>query len=77
MDEVSLDVFFAQSPFGSAQAMSNILYSYNADVYLGWIGWAAGAFDTNYEISETPTYSNGVWTDQGIVANCVAGKFKA
>ncbi|OBT92594.1 hypothetical protein VE01_09679 [Pseudogymnoascus verrucosus] len=50
--------------------------NYNADVYLGWIGWAAGSFDTNYELSETPTYSNGVWTDRGIVANCVAGKFK-
>ncbi|KFY35568.1 hypothetical protein V494_05802 [Pseudogymnoascus sp. VKM F-4513 (FW-928)] len=47
----------------------------NADVYLGWIGWSAGAFDTNYEISETPTYANGVWTDRGIVTNCVAGKF--
>ncbi|KFY81961.1 hypothetical protein V500_10939 [Pseudogymnoascus sp. VKM F-4518 (FW-2643)] len=49
--------------------------NYNTDVYLGWIGWAAGAFDTSYTLSETPTYSNGVWTDQGIVANCVAGKF--
>lgn len=55
--------------------MSNAVYSYNTDVYLGWIGWAAGAFETSYEISETPTYSNGVWTDQGIVANCIAGKF--
>jgi endoglucanase len=55
--------------------MSDVLYSYNGDVYLGWIGWAAGSFSTSYVLSETPTYSNGVWTDQGIVSSCVAGKF--
>ncbi|KIM99752.1 glycoside hydrolase family 5 protein [Oidiodendron maius Zn] len=49
--------------------------NYNADVYLGWIGWAAGSFATSYALSETPTYANGVWTDTGIVTNCVAGKF--
>ncbi|PMD45506.1 glycoside hydrolase family 5 protein [Hyaloscypha variabilis F] len=49
--------------------------NYNGDVYLGWIGWAAGSFSTSYVLSETPTYSNGVWTDQGIVSSCVAGKF--
>ncbi|KAL2789053.1 glycoside hydrolase superfamily [Aspergillus keveii] len=47
----------------------------NSDVYLGWIGWAAGAFGADYELAETPTYANGVWTDTGIVASCVAGKF--
>lgn len=55
--------------------MSNAVYSHNTDVYLGWIGWAAGAFETGYALSETPTFSNGVWTDQGIVTNCVAGRF--
>jgi endoglucanase len=52
------------------------LKSYNTDVYLGWIGWAAGAFSASYELSEVPTYANGIWTDTGIVKNCVAGKFK-
>lgn len=60
-----------------ASRVSNVfcLDSYNADVYLGWIGWAAGSFATSYALSETPTYANGVWTDTGIVTNCVAGKF--
>lgn len=51
-------------------------YSYNSDVYIGWIGWGAGAFQTSYVLSNTPTYSNGMWTDTGIVKNCIAGKFK-
>ncbi|KAJ2975336.1 hypothetical protein NQ176_g5575 [Zarea fungicola] len=47
-----------------------------ADVIIGWVGWAAGAFSTSYPLSETPTQdSNGVWNDTGIVANCIAGKF--
>jgi len=49
--------------------------SNNADVYLGWIGWAAGSFDTSYTLSEAPTYNNGVWTDQSLVKSCIAGKF--
>ncbi|KAL5341351.1 glycoside hydrolase superfamily [Aspergillus crustosus] len=35
--------------------------NYNSDVYLGWIGWAAGSFATDYVLSETPSYENGVW----------------
>ncbi|KUJ18200.1 cellulase-domain-containing protein [Mollisia scopiformis] len=35
----------------------------NSDVYLGYLGWAAGSFDTSYILAETPTYSNGIWTD--------------
>jgi hypothetical protein len=49
--------------------------SYNTDVYLGWIGWSAGAFDGSYELAMTPQYSGGRWTDTGIVANCIAGMF--
>jgi len=49
--------------------------NYNADVYLGWIGWAAGTFDGTYTLTETPTYANGVWTDTGMVSSCIAGKF--
>ena len=51
--------------------------SYNSDVYLGWIGWAAGSFDKNYVLAETPNYAGGIWTDTGIVSSCVAGKFKS
>ncbi|KAJ3491148.1 hypothetical protein NLG97_g5650 [Lecanicillium saksenae] len=38
----------------------------NSDVYLGWIGWAAGAFPTSYALAETPTYLEGTWHDTGI-----------
>ncbi|PYH79016.1 cellulase-domain-containing protein [Aspergillus uvarum CBS 121591] len=47
----------------------------NSDVFLGWIGWAAGSFATSYALSLTPTYADGVWTDTGILSSCVAGKF--
>ena len=45
------------------------------DVFLGWVGWAAGNFDTTYVLSETPTYSGGVWTDQPLVKQCIVGQF--
>ncbi|KAL5465114.1 hypothetical protein PMIN06_000853 [Paraphaeosphaeria minitans] len=38
----------------------------NSDVYLGYIGWAAGAFDTSYVLSLTPTGS----TDQPLLTKC-------
>ena len=44
----------------------------NSDVFLGWVGWAAGGFDTTYVLTETP---NGN-TDQLIVSSCIAGKFQ-
>ncbi|MCJ1283475.1 hypothetical protein MMC26_002804 [Xylographa opegraphella] len=43
----------------------------NADVYLGWQGWAAGGFATSYVLSETPTGS----TDTLLVQKCIAGEF--
>ncbi|KAK3072419.1 Endoglucanase EG-II [Teratosphaeriaceae sp. CCFEE 6253] len=51
------------------------LNSYS-DVFLGWTGWAAGKFDTSYVLSETPTLSGGVYTDQPLVKQCIVGKFK-
>ena len=45
----------------------------NADVYLGWVGWAAGAFDPNtYNLTEVPV--NG--QDTLLVADCIAGHFQ-
>ncbi|PMD38430.1 glycoside hydrolase family 5 protein [Hyaloscypha variabilis F] len=46
----------------------------NSDVYLGYIGWAAGSFDTGYALAETPTDNNGVWTDTQIVTQCLVPK---
>ncbi|TKA61996.1 hypothetical protein B0A55_10246 [Friedmanniomyces simplex] len=47
----------------------------NSDVLIGWTGWAAGAFDTSYVLSETPTLSGSKWTDVPLVTQCIAGKF--
>lgn len=38
----------------------------NSDVYLGYVGWSAGAFDTSYVLSQTPTGSR----DQTLVSKC-------
>lgn len=47
----------------------------NSDVYLGYIGWAAGGFDaTSYVLSLTPNPSNGL-TDQPLMTQCFAAKF--
>ncbi|MCJ1398197.1 Endoglucanase EG-II [Xylographa trunciseda] len=45
----------------------------NSDVYLGYVGWAAGAFATNYVLSMTPFGSAATgWTDQELVSQCFA-----
>ncbi|KUJ24202.1 endoglucanase [Mollisia scopiformis] len=46
----------------------------NSDIYLGYIGWAAGSFAVGYNLGETPSYSNGVWTDMPIVTTCLVPK---
>lgn len=48
-----------------------------SDVYLGWVGWAAGQFASSYELAETPTQSGSTWTDQELVKQCIVGKFKS
>ncbi|CAD0095703.1 unnamed protein product [Aureobasidium vineae] len=49
----------------------------NSDVYLGWTGWSAGMFATDYVLSEVPTGSAGSYTDQAIVSKCIAGVFNS
>ncbi|KFY01062.1 hypothetical protein V495_02176 [Pseudogymnoascus sp. VKM F-4514 (FW-929)] len=39
----------------------------NSDVYLGYVGWAAGAFDDTYELTLTPTQNGGSWTDKPLM----------
>jgi len=39
----------------------------NADVYIGYLGWAAGSFATTYALSMTPTGS----TDTALVKACL------
>ncbi|KAI0134673.1 glycoside hydrolase family 5 protein [Xylariales sp. AK1849] len=44
----------------------------NPDVYIGYVGWSAGAFDAaTYELSEVPTRSGSTWTDTALVQACI------
>ncbi|KAF6224504.1 hypothetical protein HO133_011081 [Letharia lupina] len=45
--------------------------NYNSDVWLGWVGWAAGSFDGSYNLTETPNGNQ----DTTLVSYCIAGKF--
>ncbi|KAJ9156104.1 Glycoside hydrolase family 5 protein [Pleurostoma richardsiae] len=45
----------------------------NSDVYIGYVGWSAGAFSAQtYELSEVPTQNGGSWTDSSLVKACLA-----
>jgi len=44
----------------------------NSDVYLGYIGWAAGSFTSTYELTEVPTGSGSNWQDTSLVKACIA-----
>ena len=48
----------------------------HSNLFLGWIGWAAGSFATNYVLAETPFESNGVFTDQQLVKKCIVGEYR-
>ncbi|KAJ3734567.1 endoglucanase [Lentinula guzmanii] len=44
----------------------------NSDVFLGYVGWAAGNFYPTYVLGEAPTQSGTTWTDTLLVASCMA-----
>ncbi|KAJ6469472.1 endoglucanase [Mycena sanguinolenta] len=44
----------------------------NSDVFLGYVGWAAGNFYTGYVLSELPAETGTTWTDTPLVATCMA-----
>ncbi|RDX54717.1 endoglucanase [Lentinus brumalis] len=44
----------------------------NSDVFLGYVGWAAGNFYQGYALGEVPTYTNGQWVDTSLVSSCLA-----
>ncbi|KAI0071102.1 endoglucanase [Panus rudis PR-1116 ss-1] len=46
----------------------------NSDVFLGYVGWAAGNFDPSYVLSEVPTNTSGVWSDTSLVKACLSPK---
>ncbi|THV79101.1 cellulase-domain-containing protein [Aureobasidium pullulans] len=65
-----------QSCLTNVCTMLNYLMT-NSDVYLGWTGWSAGMFASNYVLSEVPTGSAGSYTDQAILTKCIAGVFNS
>lgn len=44
-------------------------------VYLGWTGWSAGAFATNYTLSLVPTKNGNGWTDAMLVSQALKPAF--
>ncbi|KAG6379697.1 glycoside hydrolase family 5 protein [Boletus reticuloceps] len=44
----------------------------NSDVILGYIGWAAGSFATDYILSETPYYNGTGWNDTLTVSTALS-----
>ncbi|KAI0040360.1 glycoside hydrolase family 5 protein [Auriscalpium vulgare] len=46
----------------------------NSDVFLGYVGWAAGNFDPSYVLGETPTDNGGTWTDTLLVSGAMSPK---
>lgn len=49
----------------------------NTDVFIGFIGWSAGGFDDTYILSLTPTrHSDGSWTDNKLMKECIIKPFE-
>ncbi|KAK3332392.1 glycoside hydrolase family 5 protein [Cercophora scortea] len=47
----------------------------NADVFLGYTGWSAGAFNPEtYHLSEVPTKKGNKWEDTALVKACLVRK---
>ncbi|KAI0263104.1 carbohydrate-binding module family 1 protein/Glycoside hydrolase family 5 protein [Gloeopeniophorella convolvens] len=46
----------------------------NSDVFLGYVGWAAGNFYATYVLGETPSQSGTTWTDTQLVAQAMSPK---
>jgi endoglucanase len=41
-------------------------------VFLGYIGWSAGAFDPRtYELNEVPSKNGNSWADTSLVKACL------
>lgn len=51
------------------------MYNGNGDIYLGWVGWSAGSFQTSYSLSLMPSLVNDVYEDAELMTQCVMGQF--
>jgi len=43
----------------------------NSDVYIGYVGWAAGSFQPTAPLSLTPSLSGSTYTDHPLVSKCI------
>ncbi|KAK8041789.1 glycoside hydrolase family 5 protein [Apiospora rasikravindrae] len=43
----------------------------NSDVFVGFVGWAAGSFDASYVMGLTPTKQNGKMVDNQLMMQCI------
>lgn len=53
----------------------NKAISANSDVYIGFVGWGAGSFDTTYILTLTPLGEPGNYTDNKLMEQCILDQF--
>lgn len=53
----------------------NKAISDNSDVYVGFVGWGAGSFDTTYILTLTPLGEPGNYTDNKLMNECIMDQF--
>lgn len=53
----------------------NKAISANSDVYIGFVGWGAGSFDTSYILTLTPLGEPGNYTDNKLMNECILDQF--
>lgn len=49
----------------------NTFINQNSDVFMGFVGWGAGSFDTSYILSLTPSKQNNAFVDNQLMQQCV------
>ncbi|KAK7949597.1 glycoside hydrolase family 5 protein [Apiospora saccharicola] len=49
----------------------------NSDVFVGFVGWAAGSFDPSYVMGLTPTKQNGKLVDNQLMMQCIIAPWKS
>lgn len=49
----------------------------NSDVFVGFVGWAAGSFDASYVMGLTPTKQNGKLVDNQLMMQCIMAPWKS
>ncbi|KAG1729718.1 glycoside hydrolase family 5 protein [Suillus lakei] len=55
--------------------LQEISYQANqSDVILGYLGWSAGSFATDYVLSQVPSYSGNSWNDTLLVSMAMSPK---